>query len=657
MARTTAAQKLLEPLQNLTDDMKAMRDKLLNDALSTETLVTTFIKIDELSKSSMRTIGAGAESAARISKGIADSMDGIQKLGYTVDLALETAQKMTETLSVNTGRNMTYSKELFGKIQATVDVTGISAEKLTKNFINVGFSLDSVSEKTGKALDVARASGLNGKDVSEKMVNNLSMMDKFTFQGGIDGLAKMAAFSVQMRVGMAETFTLAEKLLNPESAIETAAALQRLGVVQSDLLDPMRLMNMSQNDPAELQKQIAEMTKGFTKLNDAGQMEILPGGRERLQAISKELNISYTDLTNMARSGVELESKLKGIKFPEMATEEQKMLISNMAHLDKNGEYKISVNGVDKSMDEFMAESSKNGKFNEDMLKELEEANTPKTIESLAKEQLDVSKQMLARLGGVGAKAVLGKATSDSTKGASDFSKQMYDRLGKIMDALEGDTSTARDNRNKFSTKPIPDDEDLRKMGETFPPTIPFNIRAGQQEIQTQVGDLSPDSPLKPTFTALSETMSGVDDALQGFIQGTISTMQGDDFIRTEDGNISFFEKDTIIAGTGLNDIAKMIKGDISPTSNRMETSPLQSIGASTKDLENMTKNSVTNGSSNENKLVIEVRVSTSNDNINPDLNQKIVDVVTQAFKDDMGLKQVVATSIKDVVTNGSRPS
>ena len=359
----------------------------------------------------------------------------------------------------------------------------------------------------------------------------------------------------------------------------------------------------------------------------------------------------------MARSGTELESKLKGIKFPEMATEEQKMLISNMAHLDKNGEYKISVNGVDKSMDEFMAESSKNGKFNEDMLKELEEANTPKTIESLAKEQLDVSKQMLARLGGVGAKAVLGKATSDSTKGASDFSKQMYDRLGKIADALEGDTSTARFNRNKFSTKPIPDDEDLRNMSETFPPTIPFNIKKGQQEIQTQVGELPPDSPLTPTLTALSETMSGVDSALQGFIQGTISTMQGDDFIRTEDGNISFFEKDTIIAGTGLNDIAKMIKGDISPTSNRMETSPLQSIGASTKDLENMTKNSVTNGSSNENKLVIEVRVSTSNDNINPDLNQKIVDVVTQAFKDDMGLKQVVATSIKDVVTNGSRPS
>ena len=150
-----------------------------------------------------------------------------------------------------------------------------------------------------------------------------------------------------------------------------------------------------------------------------------------------------------------------------------------------------------------------------------------------------------------------------------------------------------------------------------------------------------------------------------------VKKQTGFDFIRTEDGDIDFFEKDTIFAGTGGEKIAKMIKGDISPMSNGMETSPTikdinpintngdiiqmisKGLNIPTKELENMTKNSTTN----ENKVVIEVRVSTSNDNINPDLNQKIVDVVTQAFKDDMGLKQVVATSIKDVVTNGSRPS
>jgi hypothetical protein len=339
-----------------------------------------------------------------------------------------------------------------------------------------------------------------------------------------------------------------------------------------------------------------------------------------------------------------------------MATEEQKMLISNMAHLDKNGEFKISVNGVDKSMDEFMAESSKNGEFNKDILAELEEANTPKSMEALAKEQLDVSKQMLARFGGVGAKAALGKATAASTLDAADFSKQIYDRFAKIMDGIEGSVLNARKNQDNFSKRMVPNKEDMRKFPTTFPPTINFDIEAGRGVIKEETNDL-PNGPLKTTLTGLNVTLDTFDDALKRVIETAKAAIPADDFIRTEDGNISFFEKDTIIAGTGLNDIAKMIKGDISPTSNRMETSPLQSIGASTKDLENMTKNSVTNGTSNENKVVIEVRVSTSNDNINPDLNQKIVDVVTQAFKDDMGLKQVVATSIKDVVTNGSRPS
>ena len=157
-------------------------------------------------------------------------------------------------------------------------------------------------------------------------------------------------------------------------------------------------------------------------------------------------------------------------------------------------------------------------------------------------------------------------------------------------------------------------------------------------------------------------------------ISKKIPSITGFDFIRTEDGDIDFFPKDTIIAGTGFNDIAKMIKGDISPMSNGMETSPTikdinpintngdiiqmisKGLNIPTKELENISKKSETNNSSKENKVVIEVKVDTSNNNINPDLNQQIVNTVTQAFKDDVGLKQVVATSMKDVVTNGSMP-
>ena len=649
--------KTIKDIKSFGENTKAMTEKIVVDSLSTETLTQTFMALDTLAQGTMRKIGAGAESSERIKKGIVDSMDGIQKLGYEVDEALKKSADMTENLSKLTGRNMTYNSELFGKLEAASMVTGMAAEDLSEKFTNVGFSLESVSEKTGKAIDVARASGLNGQAVSQAMVKNLDAMDKFTFQGGIDGLTKMAALSVQMRVGMEKTLALAEKLLNPESAIETAAALQRLGVVQSDLLDPMRLMNLSQNDPAELQKQIVEMTKGFTKLNDAGQMEILPGGRERLQAIGHELNIPYEQLTNMARSGAELESKLKGIRFPDMATEEQKTLISNLAHLNKDGEYVISVDGVDQTMQQFVANATVGNEFDKETLDVLKEANKPKTIEEIAKSQLDISTKILAALGGVGAKAVLGKATASSTVDASNMAVNFYTSVGKVMDALQFSVADYRKKRNDVSKGMGYSPEELKNLPETLPKSLnPFDFESGKKQIESESKSLPP--ALQEIFVTLSESLSTFNEAIvKSAKEIARTTRDGGDFIRTEDGDISFFEKDTIIAGTGLNDIAKMIKGDVSSTSNRMETSPLQSIGASTKDLENMTKNSVTNGSSNENKVVIEVRVSTSNDNINPDLNQKIVDVVTQAFKDDMGLKQVVATSIKDVVTNGSRPS
>lgn len=630
----------------------------LADSLSTETLTKTFKTVYDLSAETTREIGTGAESADAIRKNIAGSVEGIQKLGYGAQAAMKLAQEMMVTLSETTGKNTQYNDELFAKLRASSDVTGIPVEKLAATFTNLGFSLESVSEKTGKALDVARASGLNGQKVSQEMVNNMSAMDKFTFQGGIDGFTKMAAMSVQMRVGMESTFELANRLLSPESAIETAAALQRLGVVQSDLLDPMRLMNLSQNDPAELQKQIGEMTKGFTKLNEVtGQMEILPGGRERLQAIGKELSIPYTELTKMARASSELEGKLSGIKFPEMATEEQKTLIANMAHLDKNGEYKVSVNGVDKSMDEFMAESTKNGEFNEEMLKQLEEANKPKSIEDLAKEQLTQLQLIQSTLGTIGVSSGLGRAVASSTVSASKMGQGFNESVANILRKLGGEnTREITEKREGF--KPIRDigeegvGDMLKKLNESL-----FNLPEGYKQTNVEIKKLP--EPFNEVIGELTKKLSllgvGIGSVLSE-ISKKVKTQTGFDFIRTEDGDIDFFEKDTIIAGTGLNDIAKMIKGG-NPIDTDFTQMISKGLNMPTKELENMSKNSATNVSSNENKVVIEVRVSTSNDNINPDLNQKIVDVVTQAFKDDMGLKQVVATSIKDVVTNGSRPS
>ena len=663
---------VLTEIADINDVFNTFLGKLA-DALSTKTLNKTFQNVYDLAAQTTNQLGLGEESADAIRKNIAGSVEGIQKLGYEAQKSIQLAQGMMVTLSQVTGKNTLYNDKLFGDLLGTAKVTGIEAKTLAEKFTNAGFSLDSISEKMGKTLDVARASGLNGKKVSDEMVSNMSAMDKYTFQGGVDGLTKMAAHAVQMRVEMKSTLDLAERMLSPENAIDMAAALQRLGVVQSDLLDPMRLMNLSQNDPAELQRQIAEMTKGFTKLNEAGQMEILPGGREQLRAIAAELRIPYESLTNMARSGVELESKMGGIKFPEMATEEQKTLIANMTRLNDKGKFVIAVNGVDENLDDYMAKISENGEINKDMLKQLE----PKTVEKLAQEQLTQLELLNKTIGTIGVSKGLGMAVASSTINAAKIGQDINESFAKILRELGGGgtrpNTKYREDVNKGFI-PTRDSGDIDNYLKNFPESL-FDLNKGGKQLMEETAKLP--EPFNIVIGELTDKLDllrvGIGSVLSE-ISKKIPSITGFDFIRTEDGDIDFFPKDTIIAGTGFNDIAKMIKGDISPMSNGMETSPTikdinpintngdiiqmisKGLNIPTKELENISKKSETNNSSKENKVVIEVKVDTSNNNINPDLNQQIVNTVTQAFKDDVGLKQVVATSMKDVVTNGSMP-
>ena len=137
---------------------------------------------------------------------------------------------------------------------------------------------------------IAREAGVSVAAVSEGVVQNLDKMNIYNFENGTKGLAKMAAQASRLGIDMDKIFGVVDKVFNPEGAIEMAAAMQRLGVSTSALLDPLRLMDLSQNDPTELQNQIVNMTKDFVRFNEElGQFEIMPGEKRRLNEIGKEL--------------------------------------------------------------------------------------------------------------------------------------------------------------------------------------------------------------------------------------------------------------------------------------------------------------------------------------------------------------------------------
>jgi hypothetical protein len=134
--------------------------------------------------------------------------------------------------------NMMLSSDVLADFAATAEVTGVKQSDLAVKFRDVGFSIASVGDQMMDVVKIAQQAGTTVAAVSEGVVGNLDKMNLYNFEGGVKGLAKMAAQASRLGIDMSKIFTVVDNVFNPEGAIEFAASLQRLWVTSSQLLDP-----------------------------------------------------------------------------------------------------------------------------------------------------------------------------------------------------------------------------------------------------------------------------------------------------------------------------------------------------------------------------------------------------------------------------------
>lgn len=371
---------------------------------------TNFEGADYLMKSGQELANAMGIGQARMSEmrtTIADSIPEMLKLGISSDNAFKVLQDVPVALGLNT----TMGKEALIEMGAAAKVSGVSAGELAKEFKGVGMSLYDVGDRMAEVANYAKSVGANVSVVSKSVVDNLYKMNLYNFDNGVKGLAKMAANAASMGVTMEHVQTVTDKVFNPEGAIEMAAGLQRLGVSSSALLDPLKAMDLSMNDPEQLQKEIGNIAKEFSSFNkETGKFEIMPGSKRRLMEVAKEMGIPAKELANMSIKASEFDMKMSKIKFPSLAaSEEDKTLIANMSQM-KGGEAFVQIkNDKTGNMDEINV-----SKLTADQLTKLREqqSDKDKSIEELALDQLNVLQSIDAGINGGKAAATLGKASS-----------------------------------------------------------------------------------------------------------------------------------------------------------------------------------------------------------------------------------------------------
>lgn len=140
-----------------------------------------------------------------------------------------------------------------GKTIATFSDVGITAENTIKSLTEAGVKSTSL--------------GLSGKKIISDIQANIGKLNEYGFKNGIEGLTRMAQKANQFKVTMEMTSKLAEKVFEPEGALELVANMQMLGGAVGDLNDPLKLMYMATNNFEGLQDAIIGASKGLATYN------------------------------------------------------------------------------------------------------------------------------------------------------------------------------------------------------------------------------------------------------------------------------------------------------------------------------------------------------------------------------------------------------
>ena len=348
--------------------------------------------MDEESTKIQHSFGLSKERVDEFKNSIANVAPELVKMGLTEG---EVSQNIIDAME-GLGTAASLGKEAIVELAAAYQVTGVDVKILASNFRDVGISVYDVGENMKTVTEIARSAGVSVKAVSYEVTSNLGKMNLYNFDNGVKGLSKMAVTGERLGITMEKTFELAENLMSPEKAIDMSAALQRLGVTSSGLLDPLRAMDMAQNDPEALQKEMVELSKTFTKFNEeTGQMEILPGSKRRLREVAEAFGYAGAkgaeEFASLGIKASDFDMKLKQIKMPDFAgDDETKELIASMAQM-KGGVAQIEVRNKEtgitttKKVEELTSEDIEN-------LKKATE-DSSKSIEQIALEQLDTTKQ------------------------------------------------------------------------------------------------------------------------------------------------------------------------------------------------------------------------------------------------------------------------
>ena len=240
----------------------------------------------------------------RLSESFRETLIETLPAAAKLDYDLGNISDMMTTLSEKTSKFSIISTKTLESSFETARAFGMTLPQLSDafgDFEKVGLGAADTLKRINDAGIKSAGLGLNARKTTQDLKTNIEKLNEYGFKNGIEGLNRMVQRSAEFRMNMSETFKVADKVMNPESAIELTANMQMLGGAIGDLNDPLKLMYMATNNVEGLQDAIQGAASSLAVYNkEQGRFEITGANLRRAKEMATQLGVSYTEFAKGA---------------------------------------------------------------------------------------------------------------------------------------------------------------------------------------------------------------------------------------------------------------------------------------------------------------------------------------------------------------------
>jgi hypothetical protein len=283
-----------------------------------------------------------------LSNGLQLSMIAAQAEAKRYGFELSDISSFYTTLSDQSGKFSLINRQTIEQAAPVAAALNMSMSELAGSigeYEKVGIGAKEATEAIGNAATKAVSLGLNARKVSDGITASVGLLNQYGFKNGIQGLEKMVQKSIEFKVSMDSVATIADKVINPEGAIDMAANLQALGGAFGDFADPLKMMYNATNNMEGIQDSLIGAAKGLATYNqEQGKFEITGINLRRAREMATQLGISdYKQLANAAIAAQERMSATTALMSRGLKMEDKdKEFITNLSRME-GGEMKIVV--------------------------------------------------------------------------------------------------------------------------------------------------------------------------------------------------------------------------------------------------------------------------------------------------------------------------